>query len=179
MFLNPTVCISVLVSSHPAWGDMSPPWPTGNPRISFPKANFSVFPGSSSPPTSPTEEAETGSPVQSQHPPPTPPPTSLRQSCVCEVCTWGTVVWERCKRSRPLRASVERLTKHIHARIKHKTRRINEAVKRLLGVKASVYRLRAEVLAAVCPERLKAPRGVRSRCVSNSEPGEAEEEGIL
>lgn len=129
------------------------------------------------PPHLPQKRQKRGLRFKHRNPPPHPPPP--RQSCVCEVCMWGTVVWERCKRSCPLRASVERLTKHIHARIKHKTRRINEAVKRLLGVKASVYRLRAEILAAVCPERPKTPRGVQSRCVSNSEPGEAEEEGIL
>lgn len=89
-----------------------------------------------------------------------------------------TVVWERRKRSRPLRVSEERLTKHIHARIKHKTRRMHEAAKRLLGVKASVYGLRAEILATVWLERLRTPRGVRSLGVSNSEPEEEEEEGI-
>lgn len=57
---------------------MSPVWSTGNPHISFPQANFSVFPGSSSPPTSPTEEAETGSPVQA-----VPPGRAAAVRCVC------------------------------------------------------------------------------------------------
>lgn len=59
-----------------------------------------------------------------------------------------TVVWERCKRSRPLRVTVERLTKHIHARIKQKTRHMKGAVKHLLGVKTWVWGLYAKISVA-------------------------------